>query len=225
MKPTCLSHRQCNMNNEKFRQITKDRIFCTQDNWLHKIQEGKILGDIHKSITSEAFEGVPYSTCYWYNLHCNLASGLGPGLQESCELITKTTKKCKENNQEPQHICREKLKKFELFSLSTGGGEKVTVFNTNTIKIFENTKRITCFSCLLLTEQKVVNLNCNKEYLDLTLGKLCWLRTAHYHVPFSLWSLDFHHIDYFQGCLPLWPLTTLPVALCPPKTSSIWRYG
>lgn len=129
------------------------------------------MGDIHKSIICEAFEGVPYSTCYWYNLYCNLASSLGPGLQESCELITKTTKKCKENNQEPQHIHREKLKKFELFSLSTEAGEKVTVFQTCTIKVIEKTKGITCFPCLLLTEQKVVNLNWSKEYLDLTLGK------------------------------------------------------
>lgn len=82
-------------------------------------------------------------------------------------------KKCKNNNQEPQHIHREKLKKFELFSLSTEGGEKVTVSQTCTIKVFEKTKRITCFPCLLLTEQKAVKLNCSKEYLDFTLGKFC----------------------------------------------------
>lgn len=28
MNPACLSHRQCNMNKEKFRHITKDGIFC-----------------------------------------------------------------------------------------------------------------------------------------------------------------------------------------------------
>lgn len=120
-----------------------------------------------------------------------------------------------------KHIHKETLTKLELFSLKRE--VKVTVFQTCPIKVVAKTMRITCSLCLLLTEQKVVNLNCSsgeiwhKEnfanwqqplqclalFRALFRSPSCWLLLFRLSVPLT---------TGYSACCSPWALQTLPTS-------------